>query len=125
MGLMSQLFTWWNGATPWTRFFTWRHGENVGTDQFGNRYFTEKKGDRRWVLYNGEAEASRVPPLWNAWLHHTIDAAPLGPQTTYDWEREHQPNLTGTAAAYRPPGDITGPGQRDRATGDYQPWRPS
>ena len=125
MGLLSQVFTWWNGDTPWTRVFTWRHGRMVGTDNLGNRYYEEKNGPRRWVIYNGEVEASRVPPLWHAWLHRTIEAAPLDAPPAYAWEQDHQPNLTGTAAAYRPPGDITGTGQRDPATGDYEPWRPS
>ena len=124
-GLFSQIFTWWNGNTPWTRYFTWRHGKQIGTDQFDNRYFVEKNGPRRWVIYDGEAEASMVPPLWHAWLHHTIDAPPIGEQQKHNWEKAHLPNLTGTAAAYRPPGDITGDGHRERATGDYEAWRPS
>ena len=124
-GLLSQIFTWWNGNTPWTRYFTWRHGKQIGTDQFGNHYFAEKDGPRRWVIYDGEAEASMVPPMWHAWLHHTIDAPPIGEQRAHDWEIAHQPNLTGTAAAYRPPGDITGDGRREPATGDYEAWRPS
>src|SRR3712207_9126658 len=64
--------TWWNGATVATRFFTWRFGEFVGEDEFGNRYYRHTQAnkidpnvgaERRWVIYNGEAEASRVPPL--------------------------------------------------------------
>ncbi len=31
---------------------------------------------RRWVIYSGDAEASKVPPGWNGWLHHTVDVAP-------------------------------------------------
>ena len=34
------------------------------------------------------------------------------------------PNLTGTKAAYRPPGHILKGGQRDKATGDYEAWTP-
>ena len=45
-------------------------GELVGTDAFGNRYYQERNGarddargrpTRRWVIYNGEVEASKVP----------------------------------------------------------------
>ena len=68
-----------------TLLFTWWKGERVGTDEFGNRYYREKPGrqlrpgggrdsrERRWVLYKGEAEASKVPPEWHAWLHHTVN----------------------------------------------------
>ena len=42
-----------------TRVFTWLHGEHVGTDEFGNRYYVSRDSRsydgrrRRWVIYNG------------------------------------------------------------------------
>ena len=120
-----------------TRLYTWLKGEPVGTDQFGNRYYRErgprqlKRGggiesrERRWVLYNGEVEASRVPPEWHGWLHHTVDEPPRpGEAKKYPWEKEHLPNLTGTDLAYRPPGSVLRGGHRAPATGDYEPWTP-
>ncbi len=118
-----------------TRLFTWLKGELVGTDRFGNRYYCEKGGvkarangrrARRWVVYDGQVEASRVPPDWHGWLHHSTDAVPPAePRSRYPWEREHIPNMTGTNLAYRPPGHELEGGARARATGDYEPWRPS
>jgi NADH:ubiquinone oxidoreductase subunit len=120
-----------------TRLYTWLKGELVGVDQFGNRYYREKSHrplqrgggldsrERRWVMYNGEVEASRVPPLWHAWLHHTIDEVPVDTgRKRYPWEKEHLPNLTGTEFAYRPPGSLLRGGHRPPATGDYEPWKP-
>ena len=108
-----------------TRFLTWLNGRQVGSDHFGNRYFVEKNGGpKRWVLYNGIPEASKVPPEWNAWLHYTIDELPEERPTLRNWEQDHVPNLTGTPAAYRPPGHVSRGGQRSAATGDYEPWRP-
>lgn len=120
-----------------TRLFTWLKGQLVGTDQFGNRYYREraarplKRGggiesrERRWVLYNGEVEASRVPPEWHGWLHHTVAEPPRpGGAKKYPWEKEHLPNLTGTDLAYRPPGSVLRGGHRAAATGDYEPWTP-
>ena len=125
MSLLSRIFTWWNGYTIGTGLFTWRHGEEVGTDDQGNRYFRHKNGDRRWVLYNGEAEASRVPPEWHAWLHHSSDEPPPREGIARrPWMKEHRANLTGTAQAYRPPGHTLEGGRRDRATGDYESWTP-
>jgi NADH:ubiquinone oxidoreductase subunit len=108
-----------------TRFFTWLNGEQVGTDPLGNRYFRHKKaGDRRrWVLFNGEAEASRVPPEWHAWLHYTTDEFPR-PGQNLPWQRPHQENLTGTPEAYKPAGSMERGGHRAAATGDYEAWRP-
>jgi NADH:ubiquinone oxidoreductase subunit len=120
-----------------TRILTWLRGELVGTDSIGNRYFRDKfpgeleKGggrrsrEKRWVVYNGVVEASRVPPEWHGWLHHTVDEVPAaGDHLKYPWQKPHQPNLTGTAEAYRPPGSVLRGGARAHAAGDYEPWRP-
>ncbi len=108
-----------------TRVLTWFRGKQVGTDLDGNRYFVERSGGpRRWVLYDGEPEASKVPQEWNAWLHHTVDALPAEQPPIRSWEKPHEANLTGTAAAYRPPGHVSRGGKRAKATGDYEAWRP-
>ena len=63
--------------------------------------------------------------IWG-WLHHTTDTIPPegGPQRQ-PWQKEHQPNLTGTVQAYRPPGHTLKGGKRAPATGDYEPWTPN
>jgi NADH:ubiquinone oxidoreductase subunit len=128
-----KVFTWWSGQTFGTQLWTWRFGELVGEDEQGNRYYRTagRKIDptlgfeRRWVVYNGYAEATKVPPSWHGWLHHTVDVAPT--EETYtprEWEKPHRPNMTGTPAAYRPSGSTLASGRRPKATGDYQPWTP-
>ena len=113
-----------------TLVHSWIAGELVGRDEFGNHYFRARRArlhgrERRWVLFRGKAEASKVPPEWHAWLHHTTDA-PLTESAagSRPWQKEHLPNLTGTTAAYRPAGHDLKGGQRARATGDYEPWTP-
>ena len=118
-----RLVTWWNGQTLGTQIFTSRHGVKVGEDEQGNLFYRSREGDRRWVIYNGEAEASRVSPDWHAWLHHTIDTPPSEqPLPRKRWEKPHLPNLTGTTAAYAPPGSIRQP--EPAALSDYEAWRP-
>jgi hypothetical protein len=39
-----RFFTWWNGATLGTLFWSARHGEFVGSDEYGNRYYRMKGG---------------------------------------------------------------------------------
>ena len=79
-------FTWWNGATWGTSLFTRRFGSEVGRDDAGNVYYQDKKNPaRRWVIYDGSNDGSRVPPAWQAWLQGTIDELPdkalaAGPQ---------------------------------------------
>ena len=107
-------------------------GERVGTDAQGNVYYRDRKTRpgrraRRWVVFNGgESEASRVPPEWHGWLHHQTDTIPTETSPYRQvWQREHEPNLTGTEGHYLPPGAIEQGGRRAPATGDYEPWTPS
>jgi len=109
---------------------TWLRGELVGTDVFSNRYYRSKGAtlhgrERRWVLYHGRADASSVPAEWHAWLHHTV-SAPLTETAAQPrpWQKEHQPNPSGTPGAYLPAGHDYKGGRRAHATGDYQAWTP-
>ncbi|PLX36715.1 MAG: NADH:ubiquinone oxidoreductase subunit NDUFA12 [Hyphomicrobiales bacterium] len=127
--LLLQIFTWWNGQTLGTRFFTWRKGTFVGEDEFGNRYYKNENippfGERRWVIYNGVAEASAIPPGWHGWMHHRVDVAPVDEDyKPREWEKAHQPNLTGTPGAYRPRGSILSGDNRPTVSGDYDAWSP-
>lgn len=129
MGLGARIFTWWRNEPLGTTLFTKTRGVLVGTDGQGNRYY-QKKGSlrrgrpRRWVLYRGEVEASKVPPEWHAWLHQTVDDPPDAGAKHHGWEAPHVPNMTGTPQAYRPPGSQAAGGQRPKATGDYEAWQP-
>ena len=121
----AEIFVWWNGQTWGTRLDTWRHGQFVGEDEAGNRYFKAKKGTRRWVLYNGYAEASAIPPGWHGWMHYRTDVSPAEESyVPYSWEIPHQSNLTGSAGAYRPDGSLLNKGERPRVSGDYDAWSP-
>ena len=130
MGILSKIFTWWDGATVGTALFSAMKGEQVGTDAQGNAYFrsnvkTAEGLDRRWVIYHGANDASRVPPEWFSWLHHQIDDVPskaLPP--VRPWQKPALPNLTGTPLAYRPSGALEKGGVRAAATGDYEAWTP-
>jgi len=119
------------GATFGTRIFTRFFGAQAGRDSAGNVYYRDKtraagRRERRWVIYGGTPEASAVPPEWQAWLTHTVDQTPdERPPVERPWIKPHQPNTTGTAQAYRPPGALLKGGHRPKATGDYEPWIPT
>ncbi len=115
------------------RLLTWLRGEFVGEDEYANRYYRDcsrrqvknNGRERRWVIYAGETEGSKVPSVWHAWLHHTRDEVPdAGALVRKNWQKPHQANMTGTDQAYRPPGSLLAGGKRSPATGDYQPWIP-
>lgn len=124
------IIAWWTGATVGTNLFTRRKGARVGSDDLGNLYYqggVDVHGKpRRWVIYNGSNDASRVPPDWHGWLHNTHDETPdkaLPPPRA--WQAAPKPNLTGTTEAFRPAGALEAGGQRAAATGDYEAWSPN
>ncbi len=123
LSFINRLFTWWNDQTIGTQLYTWRKGQKVGEDDQGNVFYQTADGKRRWVIFNGECEASRVSPDWHGWLHHTFKESPADrPLARKDWETPHQPNLTGTVAAYAPSGSLRQAAPADR--GDYEAWSP-
>ena len=125
MSLFNQIFTWWNGQTIGTRLFTSRKGQRVGEDDQGNVFYETADGKRRWVIYNGPVEASRISADWHGWLHHTYNEAPTDvPLTRKEWERDHKANGTGTAEAYVPSGSIRTARPRPTVGGDYEAWTP-
>ena len=130
--MLTKILTWWNGATLGALFDIGRRGVQVGEDEQGNRYYEERRASldggrkRRYVIYNGLVEASRVPPDWHGWIHHTIEQPPTeAPLKRQIWEKPHEPNYTGTVRAYRPKGSLARGGERASAASDYQSWTPN
>ena len=120
---LARTLTWWNSQTLNTQFWTWRNGQKVGEDDQGNIFYQTKDAKRRWVIFNGESEASRIDPNWHGWLHHTWDEPPTShPLTHKSWEKPHQENLTGTSAAYAPAGSLRRAAPVERR--DYEAWQP-
>ncbi len=126
MGLLttiSRFFTWWDGQTHGTQLFTWRKGVRVGNDAQGNVFYRTKNDSRRWVIFNGAIEATKVSPDWHGWLHRTWNEPPTDrPLVHKPWEQPHQQNLTGSTAAYAPTGSIRR--SETTARSDYQAWTP-
>jgi NADH:ubiquinone oxidoreductase subunit len=108
-------------------------GRFIGSDSFGNKYYEEKirgssdgRQPRRWIIYKGMNEASKVPPEWHAWLHYRADQ-PLQGQV-YAWQKPHQPNLTGISGFKDNDMSV----KRDNVTHiskrfkkSYEPWKPN
>ena len=132
MNLLKAIFTWWTGSHDRSHAPDQKRRRVGGRGRSRDRYYetVDKKWNydgrnRRFVIYNGYADASRVGSDWHGWLHHTFAEPPTrAPLARRAWERNHQPNLTGTLRAWRPRGSIARGGERAPASGDYQPWTP-
>ncbi len=98
---LKQIFTWWNRNTLGTFLKTIFSGKLVGKDEFGNKYYKNKK-DERWVIYANDIEATKITSDWFLWIHHTVNEIPQNNVKKYDWQKKHNENLSGTSKAYRP-----------------------
>ncbi len=95
-------------------------GVSVGRDEFGNRYYRERGKPRapyggrvrqkRWVLYKGAPEPTKVPPEWHMWLHYMADA-PLHEDARKPWQKPYEGGFAATPVARE-------------AENNYQAWKP-
>jgi NADH:ubiquinone oxidoreductase subunit len=84
----------------------------IGKDEFGNSYHISKSG-KKYIIYNGLVEASKIPPNWYLWLHNIHDE--IIPNSQYAWQKIHSPNLTGTKYHKKLP----------KIKEKYQSWQPN
>ncbi|MDX1916632.1 MAG: NADH-ubiquinone oxidoreductase subunit NDUFA12 family protein [Rickettsiaceae bacterium] len=90
--------------------------KKIGQDKFGNQYY--QFGNRRFVIYNGVAEPTKVPPMWHAWLHFLKESTPNeNDLDSLKWQKDYSPNLTGTSKAYHP--------SRKLVSSEYTKWQPN
>ena len=100
--LFKQIFIWWNQETFGTKLKTIFFGKFVGKDSFGNKYYCSKTG-KRWVIYSGEIDASKISNEWYSWIHFLNNKIENNHNfKKYDWQKPHQSNQTGTENAYYP-----------------------
>ncbi len=126
---MREAFSWIRRlAQIGTRLTVALFGRLVFADSYGNRYYVLQKAwlgfkgaEKRWVLFAGEPEATKIPPEHFAWLHHLCDQPlPKGGGSRYGQDKGHHPNLTGTmAATFLPWREI-----HHRDNRDNKAWQP-
>ena len=101
--LIKEILTWWNRQTLGTRLETIFFGKFVGEDNFGNKYYENKKRKKRWVIYKGEIEATKIPVEWYSWMHSIKNKIEDTHELKkYNWQKNHLSNQTGTDKAYTP-----------------------
>ena len=118
--MIKQIFTWWNSQTTGTFLYTIFFGKFVGKDQFGNKYYKNKK-DKRWVIYNGEINASKITSEWYSWIHNISNKIPTeGEQKRFSWQKPHKDNKTGTQDSFKP-NKISKDAKKFKK---YESWKP-
>ena len=100
---VKQIFVWWNRDTIGTKLYTTFFGKLVGKDDFGNKYYENKKKNKRWVIYKEEIDASKISADWYSWIHFMKNKIENTHELKkYDWQKPHQSNQTGTEQSYHP-----------------------
>jgi len=118
--LIKQIFTWWNKQTVGTFIYTLLKGKLVGKDQFGNKYYSNSKDKKRWVIYKNIVESSKIPPEWHLWIHYLSKNKPSENTNKFKWQKEYEENLTGTSKAYKPDGSLHSDSKK--STKKYETW---
>ena len=100
--MIKEIFTWWNKQTIGTRINTIFFGKLVGEDASGNKYYESKSG-KRWVIYNGEVDATKIPNEWYSWIHYLNNKIEnVKELKKFSWQKKNIPNQTGTPKAFHP-----------------------
>ena len=115
-----QIFTWWHKQTVGTFIYTLFSGKFVGTDEFGNRYYSNSKG-KRWVIYKNYVESSKIPAEWHSWIHFLKRNKPSLSIPRFSWQKEYEENLTGTKKAHKPEGSMLNDSKKSMKK--YETWK--
>ena len=120
MTFLKQIFTWWHRQTVGTFIYTIFSGKFSGKDQFGNKYYSNKKG-KRLVIYKNNIESTKIPPEWHSWIHFLKNETPSSDERKFSWQKQHQENLTGTNKAHKPIGSLYSDSKK--SIKKYETWK--
>ena len=120
LNILKQIFTWWHRQTLGTFIYTLFVGKFVGSDEFGNKYYSNSK-KKRWVIYKDSVEASKIPSEWYLWIHFLTKNKPSDNPSKFSWQKKHEENLTGTKRAYKPEGSLSSDSKKNMKK--YETWK--
>ena len=120
IGFFKHIFTWWHRQTLGTFIYTLLTGKLIGTDEFGNKYYSNSKG-KRWVIYKSLIESSSIPAEWHLWIHYLTEKKPPNDIKKFTWQKKHEVNQTGTNKAYKPEGSLSS--GSIKSTKKYETWK--
>ena len=112
-----------------TILYTWFFGNFVGSDELSNKYYCnskdfQDKNAKRWVIFNGEIEASNIPPHWHAWLHKSIESPPIHYKHKYEWQKDLKPNTISAVDSIHPKNYLLSRSKSNFNKKEYEKWKP-
>ena len=87
-----------------TILYSFLKGKKVGQDKIGNKFYVHKNNEnKKWVLYKYIVDPTSLDVKWQIWLTTANSNAPLSiEENNFKWQKDKQPNLTGTINSYHP-----------------------
>ena len=73
------------------------------------------------MRYKNTVESSKIPPEWHSWIHFQRKNKPSEDEKKFNWQKEHQENLTGTSKAYKPEGSLSSNTKKNMKK--YETWK--
>ena len=120
ISFFKQIFIWWHRQTIGTFIYTLFRGKFEGSDEFGNKYYSNSK-DKRWVIYKNRVDSSKIPSEWHLWIHFLTKNKPSDDEDKFSWQKKHEENLTGTSKAHKPDGSLASNSKKDMKK--YETWK--
>jgi len=120
INFLKQIFTWWHKQTFGTFIYTLFLGKFVGSDNLGNKYYSNSIG-KRWVIYKNNIESSTIPSEWYPWMHFLSKNIPYEDKKKFSWQKNRKENLTGTKEAYKPDGALSS--NTEKNIKKYETWK--
>ena len=90
-------------------------------EEFGNKYYSDSKGKKRWVIYKKRVESTKIPPNWHSWIHFQTKNKPNLKRQLFSWQKQHEENLTGTKREHKPDGSMLNNEKKDMKK--YETWK--
>ena len=87
-----------------TLLYSFLKGKKIGQDKIGNKFYIHKKNkNKKWVLFKYKVDPTSLDVKWQIWLTTTNSKVPIAiEENNFKWQKEKQPNLTGTINSYHP-----------------------
>ena len=120
INFLKLIFTWWNRQTLGTFIYTLFLGKYVGSDEFGNKYYSNSEG-KRWVIYKNNVESTKISSEWYLWIHFLEINKPSENINKFSWQKKHRENLTGTKEAHKPEGSLSSNSKKNIKK--YETWK--
>ena len=90
-----------------TILYSFFKGKKIGQDKAGNKFYVHKKNkNKKWVLYKYNIDPTSLTVKWQVWLTNKNNELLVNEENSFKWQKNKQPNVTGTINSYHPKGNI-------------------